>query len=122
MTPLEECTAKKKKWRKAFFTLGFSLTSVWIFGESVKSAAEEHVPDYQEDYLVNGEKVRVGYYDPGKDHTTKRIIWRMIYFFLFLAIQIVIIVPIALILYIFYGIKEHNMKKITTNRYFDYDS
>jgi hypothetical protein len=111
MTTFEECSAKKKKWRKAFLTLGFSLTSVWVFGKSVKSAAEEHVPDYTEDYLVNGEKVRVGYYDPDKDHTAMRFIWRIIYVCLFLAIQIVMIMPVALILWIYYGIKEHSLKK-----------
>ncbi|MDR1383495.1 MAG: hypothetical protein LBJ67_06585 [Planctomycetaceae bacterium] len=110
MTTLKKCTASKKKWRKAFFTFGFSLTGVWAFGKSVKSAAEEHVPDYKEDYLVNGEKVRVGYYDPDKDYTFIRLIWRIIYICLFLAIQIVMIMPVALILYVYYTIKENNLK------------
>jgi hypothetical protein len=110
MITLEACTAKKKKWRKAFFTLGFSLTGVWVFGKSVKAAAEEHMPDYQEDYWVDGEKVRVGYYDPDKDHTLMRFIWCVIYVCLFLAIQVVMIMPVALILYIYYGIKEHQLK------------
>jgi len=116
MTNIEEYTVKKKKWRKAFFTFGFSLTSVWVFGKSVTDAAEEHVPDYTEDYLVDGKKVRVGYYDSDKDHTVIRFMWRIIYVCLFLAIQIVMVMPVALILYIYYAIKEHNLKKTIKNK------
>jgi len=121
MTTIEDITAKKRKWRKAFFTFGFSLTGVLSFGKSVSDAAEEHVPDYTEDYLVNGKKVRVGYYDPHKDHTFVRLIWRVLYICLFLAIQIVMIMPVALILYIYYAIRERNFNKPTTNTVSDYE-
>lgn len=104
---LEDIAAKKRKWRKAFLTLGFSISGGLLrYSKDVKDSAEQHVPDYTEDYLVNGEKVSVGYYDPNKDHSPIRFFWRLIYAVLFLAIQIVIIMPVALILWIFYAIKE----------------
>lgn len=104
---LEDIAAKKRKWRKAFLTLGFSISGGLLrYSKDVKDSAEQHVPDYTEEYLVNGEKVSVGYYDPNKDHSPIRFFWRLIYAVLFLAIQIVIIMPVALILWIFYAIKE----------------
>lgn len=107
MSDLEDISAKKRKWRKAFLTLGFSISGGLLhYSKDVKDSAEQHVPDYTEEYLVNGEKVSVGYYDPNKDHGPIRFFWRLIYAVLFLAIQIVIIMPVALLLWIFYAIKE----------------
>ena len=115
MNDLEDITAKKKKWRKAFLTLGFSISGGLLrYSKDVKDSAEQHVPDHTEHYLVNGEKVSVGYYDPNKDHGPIRLFWRLIYAVLFLAIQIVIM-PVALVLWIFYAIKEKKQLNNTIN-------
>lgn len=101
---------------KAFFTLGFSATGGLLhFSKEVKDSAEQHVPDYTEEYLVNGEKVKVGYYDPDRDHDFIRFFWRLFYAVLILAMQIVIIMPVALILWIFYAIKEK--KQLSNNKH-----
>ena len=108
---LEKCVKKKKKSLKAVLTLGFSVVGFFTSWELIKSAAEDHVPDHNEEYRVNGENVRVGWYDPNKDHTGIRMIWRFFYILLYIALCLIPIVVINLLRYIYFAIRVYYLKK-----------